>query len=236
MQESDDRHTRENPRRNAGHSRSFRETKFMQALVILSLLALSAAGLPAQAQSEVMYDNEHVRVSKIVLQPHQPTPLQQHSKHRVLVCLDGGQMTTTAAGGKVEKLELNNGEVRWAPAGGSFVSENTGGQALQFIEIEPKGKQQPQVTVPDLDPLKVDPKHYNLELENDYTRVVRVRFGPLENGVVHTHVRNYLVVYMTNQAKGDRGEVRLHLDEGATTHTENNPLNQAVERIAVELK
>jgi hypothetical protein len=30
--------------------------------------------------------------------------------------------------------------------------------------------------------------------------------------------------------------VRLHLDEGTTTHTENNPLNKAVERIAVELK
>jgi hypothetical protein len=73
-------------------------------------------------------------------------------------------------------------------------------------------------------------------LENDAVRVVRVNFGPLENGVVHQHVRNYFVVYMTRQAKGDRGEVRPHLDEGTTTHTENNPLNQAVERIAVELK
>ena len=96
----------------------------------------------------------------------------------------------------------------------------------QLIEIELKGKPQPPVTITDLDPLKVDPKHYQLELENDHVRVVRVRFGPLENGVVHQHVRNYLVVYMTKQAKGDRGDVRLHFDEGTTTHTENNPLNQ----------
>jgi mannose-6-phosphate isomerase-like protein (cupin superfamily) len=208
----------------------------MQALPILSLLALLVASLPAQTKTDVMYDNEHVRVRKTMLQPHQPTPLQQHSAHRILICLDGGQMTATAADGKVEKLELKSGEVRWMPAAGSFVSENTGDQAIQFIEIEPKGKQQPQVAIPDLDPLKADPKHYNLEIENDHARVVRVRFGPLENGVLHTHVRNYLVVYMTNQAKGDRGEVRLHLDEGSTTHTENNPLNQPVERIAVELK
>ena len=41
---------------------------------------------------------------------------------------------------------------------------------------------------------------------------------------------------MTKQAKGDRGDVHLHFDEGSTTHTENNPLDLAVERIAVELK
>jgi hypothetical protein len=154
----------------------------------------------------------------------------------VLIFLDGGRMITTAPDGKIEKIEFKARDVKWAPAGGSSSSENTGDQAFELIEIEVKGKQQPAVTVPDLDPLKVDPKHYRLVLENEDVRVVRVNFGSLENGVVHQHVRNYFVVYMTRQAKGDRGEVRPHLDEGTTTHTENNPLNQAVERIAVELK
>ena len=209
----------------------------MRALPILSLLALWAAtGLGAQPHSGVIYDNAHARVAKITLQPHQPVPLHEHALHRVLIYLDGGQMKTAAPDGKVEKLEFKAGDVRWAPARGAYASENTGDQPVQVIEIELKGKQQPAVTIPDLDPLKVDPKHYQLELENEHLRVVRVRFGPLENGVVHQHVRNYLVVYMSKQAKGDRGEVRLHLDEGTTTHTENNPLNQAVERIAVELK
>ena len=209
----------------------------MQAPAILALAALSVGGsLLAQPHMDVMQDNAHVRVVKTTMEPHQPSPLQEHPRHRVLIHLDGGQMTKTARDGKVEQVEFQAGEVRWAPAGGSCISENTGEQAFQVIEFELKGKPQPAVTIPDLDPLKVDPKHYHLELENDHVRVVRVRFGPLENGVLHTHVRNYLVTYMTKQAKGDRGEVRPHLDEGTTTHTESNPLNQAVERIAVELK
>jgi quercetin dioxygenase-like cupin family protein len=217
--------------------RRLKEPKRMHALSVLILAAsFAAAALPAQIHREVIQDNPHVRVVKTTLPPGQPAPLRDHPLDRVLICLDSGQMNRTTADGKVERVEFKAGDVRWAPAGGSYVSENTGDQAFQIIEIELKGKPQPPVTITDLDPLKVDPKHYELALENDRVRVVRVRFGPLENGVVHQHVRNYLVVYMTPQAKGDRGEVRPHLDEGTTTHTENNPLNQAVERIAVELK
>lgn len=209
----------------------------MRALPILSLLAVLAAGaLPAQIHREVIQDNPHVRVVKTTLPPHRSAPSQTHPLDRVLICLDGGQLNKAAADGKVERVEFKAGEVRWAPAGAAYATENTGDQGFQIIEIELKGAPQPPVTITDLDPLRVDPKHYELALENDRVRVVRVRFGPLENGVVHQHVRNYLVVYMTPQAKGDRGEVRPHLDEGTTTHTENNPLNQAVERIAVELK
>jgi hypothetical protein len=90
--------------------------------------------------------------------------------------------------------------------------------------------------VPELDPLKVNPKNYKLELENDYVRILRVNFGPLEKGVSHTHVRNYIVTYLTPQAKGDRGQVNPHFDEGTVTHTENNPMDWPVERVAVELK
>ena len=208
----------------------------MQKLLVLSLLALLAAGGgPAQAHSDVMHDNAHVRVVKTTMHPHQPAPSQEGLRDRVLVYLDGGRVNRTGPDGKVEKIEFKAGEVRWAPSGTSIV-ENAGDQAFQVIEIELKGASQPPVAGPELDPLKVDPNHYRIELENERVRVVRVRFGPLENGVVHQHVRNYVVVYMTKQAKGDRGEVRLHLDEGTITHTENNPLNQPVERIAVELK
>ena len=209
----------------------------MKALPVLSVLAfLAASGLPAQTHRDVMYDNPHVRVVKTTLQPHQPDPLQQPRLDRVMIYLDAGKINRTTPDGKLEKLEIQAGDVRWAPAGGAYSRENTADQPVQVIEIELKGKPQPAVAVPELDPLKVDPKHYRLELENEHVRVIRVGFGPLENGVVHQHARNYVVAYMTKQAKGDRGEVRLHLDEGTITHTENNPLNQAVERIAVELK
>src|SRR5262249_37239615 len=103
---------------------------------------------------------------------------------------------------------------------------------FQLVEIELKNKPHP-VALTDLDPLKADPKHYKLEFENDYVRVLRVRFGPNEKGVRHEHKLNHVVVYITDQAKGKAGTVKLDPPE---THTEENPLNQAVERIAIDLK
>ena len=85
----------------------------------------------------------------------------------------------------------------------------------------------------DLDPLKLDPKHYKLEFENDQVRVLRVRFGPNEKGVLHEHTMNHVVVYLNDQRKGKAGEFRLDPPE---THTEENPLDHAVERIAIDIK
>lgn len=61
-----------------------------------------------------------------------------------------------------------------------MVSENITDHAFQIVEIELKNKPQAQIAMPDLDPLKADPKHYSLEFENDQVRVLRVRFGPHE--------------------------------------------------------
>lgn len=37
------------------------------------------------------------------------------------------------------------------------------------------------------DPVRVDPKHYTVELENDRVRVVRIRYGSREKSVMHEH-------------------------------------------------
>jgi quercetin dioxygenase-like cupin family protein len=37
------------------------------------------------------------------------------------------------------------------------------------------------------DPVKVDPKHYKLEFENDKVRVLRINYGPHEKSVMHYH-------------------------------------------------
>jgi quercetin dioxygenase-like cupin family protein len=214
-----------------GHGR-----RSLQVLAILLSAPFAAGHVHAQSPSEILHDNAHVRVVRTTIGAHQSIPQTKNQPARVLVYLDRGEIKTTAPDGKFGKFDLKAGDVRWATAGVSPACENAGDQPLQVIEIELKGKKQPAAEVSDLDPLRVDPKHYQLALENDQVRVIRVRFGPLENGTVHQHVRNYVVVYVTKQAKGDRGEVRLHLDEGTTTHTENNLMNELVERIAVELK
>jgi mannose-6-phosphate isomerase-like protein (cupin superfamily) len=200
------------------------------------LVMLCPALAQAQANSKVMHDNAEVRVLDVTLAAQQATPTPDTGKNRVVVYLDSGKLKQSTPSGASKVVEVQPGDVRWVPAAEQLVSENVADGPLQFIEIELKGKEQPKVAVPDLDPIRVDPKHWSLVLENEFVRVARVRFGPMENGVQHQHARNYLVVYINDQAKGKRGKVSLHLNEGTTTHSEGNPLNQSVERIAIELK
>ena len=51
------------------------------------------------------------------------------------------------------------------------------------------------------DAVKVDPKHYKVESENDQVRILRVHYGPHEKSVMHAHPA-LLAVFLTD-AKGD---------------------------------
>ncbi|MGE0405675.1 MAG: hypothetical protein AB7O65_05180 [Candidatus Korobacteraceae bacterium] len=200
----------------------------------LMILVTFFAVVPALASSTVLHDNEHMRVTFFTLDPNEAAGLKANNLNRVVVFLDAGKVKHKSVAGKSEMLTVKAGEVRWVPAA-EDITANAGGP-LQFMAVEIKGTKQPKVEVPELDPIKVDPKHWSLDMENEYVRVGRVRFGPLEKGVLHQHVRNYVVVYLNKQAKGDRGSATPHIGEGTTTHTENNPLDYEVERVAIELK
>lgn len=207
----------------------------MRTMRSWSLLAmLTAASICGQTPDDVKFDTPRVRVLVATEQPHHPSALHEHKMNRVLIYLGAGQITLTAPTGKVATLKSKAGDVVWSPAGGPHVSENTTDHSFQVVEIELKGKpRQPPAPASELDPLKVDPKHYTLELENDQVRVLRVRYGPREKGVLHEHTMDHLVVYLTDQARGKAGEVRL---DGVMTHTEENPLDHPVERLAIDLK
>ena len=47
------------------------------------------------------------------------------------------------------------------------------------------------------DPVKVDAKHYKVELENDSVRVLRIAYKPGEKSVMHSHP-NSVVIYLSN--------------------------------------
>jgi hypothetical protein len=44
------------------------------------------------------------------------------------------------------------------------------------------------------DAAKLDPKHYQVEYENDRFRVLRVKFGPNEKSVMHRHPSGVVIV------------------------------------------
>jgi len=104
---------------------------------------------------------------------------------------------------------------------------------IWIIEIELRSGSAGAKALPKLDPVAVDARHYSMEFENDQVRVLRVHFGPHEKGVMHEHVLDRVVVYLTDQASVKAGTVRM---AGAATHTEENAGDASAELIAVELK
>ena|ERR1700733_6922600 len=96
-----------------------------------------------------------------------------------------------------------------------------------------------------IDAAKADPKHYQVEFENEKVRVLRVKFGPGEKSVLHTHPAT-VVVNITEQhshhghedgshrvVKGNVGEVHYF---DACSHVSENHGDKPFELVMVEIK
>ncbi len=95
------------------------------------------------------------------------------------------------------------------------------------------------------DPVKVDAKHYKVQLENEHVRVLRATYGPGEKSVMHEHPPT-VAVYLTD------GQVKFNLPDGKTAdgsgkagqvfwsaggkHLPENLGAQGIDVIVVELK
>jgi len=96
------------------------------------------------------------------------------------------------------------------------------------------------------DAVKVDPKHYKVELENDRVRVVRISYGPHEKSVMHGH-RAGIGVFLTDshfkftypdakteEINGEKGKFLWFGKEWA--HLPENLSGAPFEAVYVELK
>ena len=95
------------------------------------------------------------------------------------------------------------------------------------------------------DAVIADPAHYTVEFENDRVRIIRVRYGPGEKSVMHTHGPNASVFL-------SKGAVRMNMPDGTSVdlpsevgvaqwsdgdnHLPENVGNGPLEVILVELK
>lgn len=197
------------------------------------LPARAADEKPAKPQPKVRIDNSRMRVLVATEQPHKPSALHEHKMNRVMIYLGDGEMTYKW-NGKAEKVTFKKGDVRWDPSIGEHIAENTGDQPFQMVIVELLDKpQSPPPVLSKKDPLKLDPKHYKLELDNEQARVLRVRFGPNEKSVEHEHTYSNVVVSVNEEARGTTVETRL---DAPGTHTEENPLDSPVERFLIDVK
>lgn len=208
--------------------------------------AAFAACLFAQP-NPVQIDNDQVKVLVVHQDPHKKTRLHKHDVNRVMIYLQNGQQTIAYQDGKVNKLNWKAGQALWSPASGMHIAEITSDGAVSIAEVELKktGVKAP-VKFPGLDPVKVDPRHYKIEMDNDQVRVLRVKIGPGESTPVHEHGFNRVVVYLTDmdfRVTGDDGKPQMVSHKAGevswgtpTRHKEENVSKKAFEVVVVEVK
>jgi quercetin dioxygenase-like cupin family protein len=101
------------------------------------------------------------------------------------------------------------------------------------------------VTAMAQDAVKADPKHYTVEFENDQVRVLRIKYGPHEKSVMHSHPAGVVVMLtdMNNKftfpdGKSEERQAKAGsvLETETVNHLPENIGDQPFEAILVELK
>src|SRR5262249_33177698 len=173
--------------------------------------------------------------------------LHDHKINRVMIYLDKCDTIITEANGKVEKQHWQPNEVAWSPSRGMHTSENPNDTPCRIIEIELKpGTGRKPVEAGPLDPVRCDPRHYKVLIDNDQVRVLRARYSGHETGAMHEHLRDRVTVYLTDSElrvstpdgrhemrRVRRGDIAW---AGVAKHQETNTSTNPFEVIAVEIK
>jgi hypothetical protein len=69
--------------------------------------------MPTQTHRVFQFENEHVRVWKTVIMPHQPLNMHRHDCARVVVGLKGGMLTKIEETGETSDLKFDTGVAYW---------------------------------------------------------------------------------------------------------------------------
>src|SRR5215831_5494095 len=188
-----------------------RLTRCASLLVQCALFGVASAHAqnpPAPASIANKLDTPQARVIVATLQPHTPAVAKNgHATNRVLIYLDEGVMTRKE-GEQSTRIEFHRGDVRWRPASGAYIAENTSDHPVRILEIDLKGPPAGPAPATKLDPAVVDPRHYKVVFENEHVRVLRVHYEAHEKGATHEHILNRVVVYLNDQPGAKADDVR----------------------------
>jgi len=95
------------------------------------------------------------------------------------------------------------------------------------------------------DSVTADPKHYTVESEDEHIRVVRIRYGPHEKSVMHSHPAlvavfltdsNFKFTYTDGKTEETLAKAGDILTREAFEHLPENMSDKPFEAIAIELK
>jgi uncharacterized RmlC-like cupin family protein len=220
----------------------------MKTLLGLSLLGCVTIFAAIEvAPSATLFENDQVKVLRALEKAHVKGKAHEHKMNRVMVYLQSGkQRFEYQDGRKPEVFDWKAGQVKWSPASGMHAPEVISDDPFDIVEVELNYKGTGAAVTAALDPVKIDPKQYKVEFENDQVRVLRVKIGPHDSTPMHEHALNRVTVYLTDQTfqvttkDGKVESVQHKAGEAAwgtpLTHTEKNMSDKPFEAIVVEVK
>ena len=220
--------------------------KIKLSAALLICCGMFGASIPIQP-SGLLFENDQVKVMRALEKPHIKGKFHDHPRNRVMVYLQPGLQRFEYQGGRQsEVIEFNEREAIWSEASGMHSAEVVSNDPFNIIEIELKTPGGGKPVVSDLDPVKIDPKHYHVEFENSQVRVLRAKVEPHGVTPMHEHPLNRVTVFLTDQefrvtdSQGKVSTVKHKAGEAVwgtpTAHTEENLSDQPFEVVAVELK
>ena len=179
-----------------------------RVLILFGLLAV--ASVPALSQDpakvaakqcKVAFENEYVRVLHWSLSPHEKIPMHEHPA-LVAISLSAGKTRYTSPDGETKEVDTKFGQASWNDPE-KHSSEYLGDKPGESFQVELKKRPAAAMTaIPaSEDSVKVDPKHYQVEFQNDRVRIVRINYGPNEKSVMHAHPANVAVFLNDGAAK-----------------------------------
>lgn len=114
-------------------------------LVLLSAIStfciLGGEESPATTHRVFQFENEHVRVWKTVIMPHEPLTMHRHDSARVIVGLKGGTLTKIEETGEISELSFETGKAYWLiedPPGILHGDVNESDEPIEVMVIEIK--------------------------------------------------------------------------------------------------
>lgn len=214
------------------------------ALVLLYCTTLVAITVEPSA---TLLENDRVKVIRALEKPNVKGGFHKHKLNRVMIYLqDGQQRFEYEDGRQPEVFDWKAGEVKWSKADGMHSPEVINSDAFNIIEIELKKAGLRRAITSTRDPVKIDPKHYKVEFENDQVRVLRVKIEAHGTVPMHQHSVNRVTVFLTDQyfrVKDSQGRVEtMKHKAGAAVwgtpaiHAEENLSDHPFEVLAIELK
>jgi hypothetical protein len=162
--------------------------------ILTLLIALLGMAALAQDPSKVEIENQWVRVVRTKLGPRAKITMPQHPAE-VVIRLTDFRQRIIYADGVVRELRGKTGDVGYLDAAPqAHAEENLLDIPVEmlFIELKSGPSGTPPVT---LDPVRLDPRHVSVALENERVRVLRTIMEPHLKGPLHEHP-HYVVVYL----------------------------------------